>query len=243
MEDFLGTYLPLVTSVITFVFAGVVLRRWARRRPAHLLLWGIGLVMYGWATLMEALFGAFGWHHLFFRFWYFFGAVLVAAWLGQGTGYLLVRRRLAGVRLAHVFMVVLAVGSIFAGFRVFSAELDPSLMLEGELSGHAITTSGVRLLTPFFNTYGVIMLVGGAIYSAAVSWRQRILVNRTIGNVLIAAGAMGTAVGGSMQRYGVPVALYVGEFIGAVLMFLGFLYVTGTLRQPAPEARQPALMS
>lgn len=188
--------------------------------------------MYGIGGLMEAWFGFFGWNPLVFRLWYLFGAILVAAWLGQGTVYLLVQRRLGGVRLSHLLMVLLAAGSLYAAFKVFSADLDPGLMLEGELSGGAITSTGVRVLTPFFNIYGVLMLVGGALYSALVYWRERIMAHRMIGNMFIAAGAMAPAFGGVMQRSGVPVALYVGEFVGAVLMFVGFLYTV----RPEPAA-------
>ena len=234
------SYLPLLSFVITLVFAATVLHRWwTVRRRAHLLLWGIGLLMYATGGLMEGLYGLFGWHPLVFRLWYLFGAVLVAAWLGQGTVYLLVRRRVFGVRLAHILMAILLVGSFYAAFRVFTAELDPSRMLEGELSGHAIITPGVRVLTPFFNLYGVLMLVGGAIYSAWIFWRKRIMFNRTVGNILIATGALAPAFGGAFQRFGIPLALYVGEFIGAVLMFMGFLYATrpGEETQPQPAVQ------
>ncbi len=234
MSSAWSAWLPLFSSTITFVFAGLVLRRWWSRRRAHLLLWGIGLVMYALGGLMEALYGFFGWHPWVFRLWYLFGAVLVAAWLGQGTAYLLIRRRIAGIRIADGLMAVLLVASLFAAYRVFTAQLDPSRMLAGELSGHAIVTPGVRVLTPFFNIYGVVLLVGGAIYSAWMFWRKRVLLNRTIGNILIATGALAPAIGGALQRFGVPMMLYLGEFIGAVLMFAGFLYAT----QPAPEPQQ-----
>ncbi len=218
--------LPLASSLISFVFAGFVLKRWNTNHRPHHLLWGIGLLMYAIGGLMEALYGFFGWHPLVFRLWYLFGAVLVAAWLGQGTVYLLIRKRVAGVRVADILMAVLLLGSLFAAYRVFSAQLDPTRMISGELSGHAIITPGVRVLTPFFNIYGVIMLVGGAIYSAWIFWRKRIMLNRTIGNIFIAAGALAPAFGGAFQRFGIPLALYLGEFIGAVLMFIGFLYST-----------------
>ena len=224
MEQLLSSYLPLASAAITFVFAAMVLKRWTRRRPSFLLLWGIGFLMYGVGVLMEAWFGFFGWSPLVFRLWYLFGAILVAAWLGQGTVYLLVRRTIGSVKVAHLLMALLAAGSLYAAFKVFSADLDPALMLEGELSGGAITSSGIRVLTPFFNIYGVLMLVGGALYSAFVYWRERLMANRMVGNMFIAAGAMAPAFGGAMQRSGVPVALYVGEFVGAVLMFIGFLY-------------------
>lgn len=235
MEQVISSYLPLASAVLTFVFAGMIFARWRHRRPSYLLLWGIGFLMYGIGGLMEALFGFFGWSPLVFRLWYLFGAILVAAWLGQGTVYLLVHRRLGGIEVSHLLMVALAVGSVYALVKVTTATLDPALMLEGELSGGAITSSGVRVLTPFFNIYGVVMLVGGALYSAFVYWRERIYANRMIGNIFIAAGAMAPAFGGALQRSGLPVALYVGEFVGAVLMFVGFLYTVRPEREVLVE--------
>lgn len=224
MQELLSAYLPAASSVISFVFAYMVLKKWVERRQPYLLLWGIGFLMYAIGGAMEAIYGFAGWSPLVFRLWYLFGAILVAAWLGQGTVYLLVHRRIGGIRLANILMAILAIGSLYAVFKVAGAQLDPSEMLNGELSGHAITSSGVRVLTPFFNLYGVVMLVGGAIYSAYHFWSTRSQVNRMIGNILIAAGAMMPAFGGSAQRFGIPVALYVGEFLGAVLMFIGYLY-------------------
>ena len=125
-------------------------------------------------------------------------------------------------------MAVLAVASLYAAFRVFTAELDPLMMTSSihtgsELSGHAIQTAGVRTLTPFFNLYGTVTLVGGAVYSAWIFWRKRVLLRRTIGNILIAAGAILPAFGGTFSRVGLPNALYLSELLGAVLLTLGFL--------------------
>jgi len=204
----LRTLLPLLSFILSFVFAFLVLRRYAR-------------IFYGIGGFSEFYYGAFGWHPLIFRLWYLFGAVLVAAWLGQGTVYLLARRK-----VAHTLMVILGLGSLYAVYKVFTAQLDPSLMIEGELSGHAIVTPGVRVLTPFFNLYGLVTLVGGAVYSSFLFWRKRVLLHRAIGNVLIAAGALMPAFGGFFSRLGIPYALYLGEFLGVVLLFVGFLRAT-----------------
>ncbi|MGD2166098.1 MAG: hypothetical protein PVH50_11295, partial [Anaerolineae bacterium] len=222
----LNLLLPLLSSVLSFAFAASVFRRYLGRRRPHLFLWTIGLVFYAVGGFCEAYYGAFGWSDLIFRLWYLCGAILVAAWLGQGTVYLLANRT-----WAHLLMVLLFVASLYSAARVFTAQLDPALMTESvhtgsELSGHAIVTPGVRVLTPFFNLYGTVTLVGGAAWSAWLFWRKRILLHRTIGNVLIAAGAILPAFGGTFSRFGIPNALYIGELLGAVLMFLGFLRAT-----------------
>ena len=235
--------LPFASGIISTVFAVLVLQRYAAhkgkgRRAAHLLLWGIGMVFYAIGGFCEAYYGAIGWNSLVFRLWYLCGAILVAAWLGQGTVYLLANRK-----WANALMIVLGVASLYAAVRVFAAQLDPTLMTESvhtgsELSGHAIVTNGVRGLTPFFNLYGTVTLVGGALYSSWIFWRKRILLHRTIGNILIAVGAMLPAFGGTFSRFGLPNALYLGELFGTVLMFAGFIRATTPMRseQAEPEA-------
>jgi hypothetical protein len=234
------TWLPFISCIVAFVFAAFVFRRYLVRRGPHLLLWGIGIVFYGVGSFCEAYYAAFGWNPLIFRLWYLFGAILVAAWLGQGTVYLLARQR-----WATALMVLLALGSLYSLIRVFGAELDPSLMIanargSGELNGYAIVTPGVRTLTPFFNVYGTVTLVGGAAYSAWLFWRKRILLHRTIGNVLIACGALLPALGGTFSRLGLPGMLYLSELLGAVLMFAGFIRATTPIRQTREESVTPS---
>jgi hypothetical protein len=236
----INIWLPFTSCVISFIFAFFVFKRYLVRKGPHLLLWGIGLVFYGIGGFCEAYYGAFGWNPLVFRLWYLCGAILVAAWLGQGTVYLLANRK-----WANGLMVLLALGSLYGLIRVFSAQLDPSLMTTSvhtgsELSGHAIVTPGVRTLTPFFNLYGTVTLVGGAAWSAWIFWRKRILLHRTIGNILIAVGAILPAFGGTFSRFGVPGTLYLGELLGAVLMFIGFIRATTPMGSTLPEAASQA---
>lgn len=80
----------------------------------------------------------------------------------------------------------------------------------------------VRLTTPFFNIYGLFTLVGGAIYSAYLFWRKRVMPNRVVANVLIAAGALAIGFASTLTRLGYGEYLYLGELISAVLMFIGF---------------------
>jgi len=227
----INTLLPFASGIVSFAFAFLVFRRYLVRKGTHLLIWGIGLVFYGIGGFCEAYYGAFGWNPFVFRLWYLFGAILVAAWLGQGTVYLLANRK-----WANGLMVLLVLGSLYGLVRVLGAELDPSQMTTSvhtgsELSGHAIVTPGVRVLTPFFNLYGTVTLVGGAAWSAWIFWRKRILLHRTIGNILIAVGAMLPAFGGTFSRFGIPSALYLGELLGTVLMFVGFVRATTPMKE------------
>lgn len=241
--NILNTLLPLTASVISFIFAFIVFKRYLNRRGPHLLLWGIGLIFYGIGGFCEFYYGAFGWSSLIFRLWYLCGAILVAAWLGQGTVYLLAKRR-----LANILMVLLALGSLYAAFRVFTAQLDPTLMTTSvhtgsELSGHAIVNNSIRTLTPIFNIYGTVTLVGGALYSAWIFWRKRVLLHRTIGNILIAVGALAPAFGGAFSRFGISGALYWGELLGVILLFIGFVRATTPMEESMRESVSQTIKS
>jgi hypothetical protein len=100
--------------------------------------------------------------------------------------------------------------------------------------------SPVRLTTPFFNIYGLLTLVGGAIWSAYLFWRKRVLPNRVIGNVLIAAGALLIGSASTLTRLGYGQFLYLGELACAILMFAGFRFAA----RPQPEeAAQPVAVA
>jgi hypothetical protein len=217
----INAIIPFSTALVSLVFAALIFKRYFNKRGEHLLLWGLGMLLFATGAFCEGAFAAWGWNDLGFRLWYLCGAVLVAAWLGQGTIFLLVRER-----TARILLLVLALGSIYAALRVLSAELDPALIPGSELSGLAITTPGVRSLTPFFNIYGTLALIGGAAYSINIFWRKRVLLHRVYGNILIAAGALAPALGGLLSRAGVPSGLYLSELIGTILLFAGFLRAT-----------------
>ena len=230
--------LPLASAVLSFVFAFAVFKRWnARRSHRHLFVWGIGLIFYGIGGLAEAYTGAFGFNPFVLRVWYLFGAVLVAAWLGQGTVFLLARDK--WVRRTTI---ILTIASVLAAIAVFAAPVSADYQSGTELTGKAFSVTWVRLITPFFNIYGTVTLVGGALYSAYLFWRKRVLPHRMIGNILIATGALAPALGGILNRFGLP-GLYIGEFIGVFLMYIGFIEASRsaqTTRRVAPTQATPA---
>jgi hypothetical protein len=88
--------LALLTCALSVLFLGVLLRRFAHRRAAHLLVWSLGLLWYAISAACEALGGSQGWTAGLYRVWYISGAIGVAAYLGAGTVYLH-RERVFGV--------------------------------------------------------------------------------------------------------------------------------------------------
>ena len=107
--------LPVASAGIIILFALLVFRRYAQRGGLHLLLWGIGLALFGVGSLAEA-YSAIGWHPAVFRLWYLGGAILNAAWLGQGTVYLLAGQRLPNI-LAALLLGYTTAAVLFLGLE------------------------------------------------------------------------------------------------------------------------------
>jgi hypothetical protein len=219
-------FLPYFSTIVTFAFAIAVYNRYRQRGGMHLLLWAFGLLLYGIGTLSEVIlslsFSVFA-----LKIWYLTGAMLTAAWLGMGTVHLLIRKG----NTARILTWVLAGVSVLAFILVMLAPVTSTAYdvthPASEQYKEIFSRNGlIILLTILLNIYGTITLVGGAIYSAYLFWRKKILVNRMFGNILIAVGALSPAMGGSLLRAGLTDMLYLSELIGAILMFIGFLMAT-----------------
>lgn len=230
-------YIPIFSTVATLIFTLAVFWRYRQKGGAHLLLWGIGLIFYGLGTLSEVVLG-FSYHPLALRLWYLSGAMLTAAWLGQGTINLLVRRR----NIVWALNFLLAALSLVSLALTLSAPMTASISYNINLPASEqykdiLQRNGAMIaLTVFLNIYGTLALVGGALLSAFLFWRKKVLLNRVIGNILIAAGALLPATAGALVQAGLVDWLYLSEFLGVVLMYLGFVQATAAQPAVKPEA-------
>jgi hypothetical protein len=105
----LNVLLPLASCLVSLVFAALVLEQWWQRRRAFQAVWGAGLLWYAIGSGAQFAGAAFGWSGALYRAWYLFGALLVAAYLGMGTVYLLSR-----TGFGHFAGVSIALGGLFA---------------------------------------------------------------------------------------------------------------------------------
>lgn len=91
-------------------------------------------------------------------------------------------------------------------------------------SGDVLGWVWVRAFSPFANTYAVIFLIGGAMFSARRWRKQGDAPNRVVGNALIAIGAILPGIGGSFRRVGYTEVLYVTELLGVSLIYAGYRF-------------------
>ena len=212
-------YVPLVTCIVSLVFFITVLDQYFARRKPYQLLWAVGLLMYAVSTFTEFWWNVMGHVDPLYRLWYLIGAILVAAYLGQGTLYLLMRRR-----PAHIIMAVLGLFTLYSTIRIFTLHLDISTLTK--LTGVGVMPLDIRaVITPIMNTFGTVALIGGAVYSAWIFWRKRVLRHRVVANVLIALGALLPATGGIhiSTSNGDLNLFFAFELLGVIIMFIGFL--------------------
>jgi hypothetical protein len=141
-----------------------------------------------------------------------------------------------------VLNIALVIVSLIAVLLVALAPITPAALsynpatpVSSQYKDILVRSGLIIALTILLNLYGTVTLVGGAIYSAFLFWRKKILFNRMLGNILIAAGAMFPAMGGSFLKAGMPDWLYLSELLGAIIMYIGFLQATAQPAvQPAP---------
>jgi hypothetical protein len=238
-------FIPILSTLVTFSFAVAVFTRYLKRHHTHLLIWTIGLLFYGIGTLSEVILGL-TFSAVVLKFWYLSGAMMAAAWLGEGTIHLLVRKH--GVALT--LTIILAILSGISAVLVFtspltsaSASYQVTLPISSQYKD-ILTRSGFTLfLTILLNIYGTLALVGGAIYSVIIFLRKHVLIHRMIGSIFIAVGGIAPAMAGSFVNLGMPDLLYLSELLGAILMYIGFLQATSPVpaKQAAPApANSPA---
>jgi hypothetical protein len=207
--------LPLLSSVVSFVFAAAVLAQWSRRHRAFQLVWAVGLLWYGISAGTEFLGSAFGWNETLYRAWYLIGAFFVAAYLGAGTIVLLARTR---------FGYFVAVSFVFGALYAFA--------IRGRYPEDTTAFAGV-----------LVACLAAATAIAIATWRARSFVAPItlavlgLGSVVAAALVLGTTLDAPYAldpTTGVPVGtaipgnirILAGPFniIGAFALVVGAIF-------------------
>jgi hypothetical protein len=215
-------YIPIFTTIISFSFTAVLYKHWRHKPEAkHLMWWTIGTFCFGVGTLTESINALVGWSVVNMKAWYISGALFGAFPLAQGTVYLLLKKKTADI-LTWFFVIYIAIASI----AIILAPVDMSLVDPTRLTGKVITWEWARLFSILPNTYSLIFLVGGAVWSAIKYARKEGTGNRVLGNWLIAIGGLLPGIGGSFTRFGYVEVLFVTEIIGISLIWAGYRAMT-----------------
>ena len=198
-------------------------------------------------------------------------AVAVAIAISLATA---LRRELQGhVVMASLVLGTLIVAGLVATARLSGAYVDPS----SHVPVATAVPGYLRVSSIPFNAGGGIALIFGALYSAYIYMpKKRVLAarlaaiaiavnfvaslpaavaalvagrlnSRVPATILIAVGSLIPAVTSSLNRFGITWSTYLGEFLGVVLIFAGFLVSEEVFRNlrvfGAWSRRSPSLES
>ncbi len=195
-----------------------VMGRDALRRPRpDKYAWLIAFVMFALAAGTDAYGREVGWSEMLARLYYMTGPALVVAFLAIGELYLLFPSRMgrfapgAAILFTAVWMTL-----------VIDAPIDGARLADE--GWEAIDRSGaLKILAITINSVGTLIIVGGLIWSVWKFRRLGTYRNRMIGLLLIVAGTIAVAMGGTLTRLGHYEYLYIAMSIGIALIFAGVL--------------------
>jgi O-antigen/teichoic acid export membrane protein len=205
--------LQLITVSSTFVIfllsailAAYLLRRYAKRKKdKNYLFWSIGVWVFAISALLETLF-ALNVYNVFLMEAYLFLVVLLVELLGLGSIQL---TKFAAVRRTYyVFFVITLAATLYSVYTTKPRDL--------------VANYVVALPPPLFvtitSTVGTTVAAAVILIMAAMGYRRT--KNRKLLSII--AGVVVVSIAGFLYIAAFPVLLYYAEFLGILLLWLGF---------------------
>jgi hypothetical protein len=229
---------PVGAAVIAYAFCFSLVRQFARRPRPYLLVWAAALLMFALASQFMAYGVIGGWSSLDFRMYWLFGAILNVPYLLQGEVYLLARRK----AWAHALMVVLALATVFAAWKVWAAPIRRAALATALPLGKDVFGAGTlpHRLAQYYALPAYFLLLGGLVWSGWQMKGRPDLRGRTAGTLGIAIGATVVAVGSGIGAAFDVVPLFsVSLAVGVAVMFAGFVRASRPQSAPSRPAQAP----
>jgi len=215
--------LALLAALAATGFAADLWLDYRRRHRPHITAFGAGMTMFAIATWAFYLGLTLGWTGSIYRTFYLFGAILNIPFLALGSMFLVVGRR-----SGHVMAI--ALGALTAISTTLTATVEFANPLPETGVPHEVFASGFgpRLFAIIGGATGSTILVILALVSAFRFWRK----NRNIvwGNLLIVAGTLAAASGGTGLALGESSAFAVSLLTAVTLIWAGYRVASGGRR-------------
>lgn len=217
----LARALAAAATLASLAFAAATAERWLDRRKPQEAAWSIALGCFAVGAAAAWWGASFGWGEGAFRVFYAFGAVVNVPVLALGTWFLLARAPVARAVAAATTVAV----SFGAGV-VLAAPLRAPIPADELPQGSAVFGPLPRALAAVCSSVGALVLLGGALWSAARLARRRGAAERRLaaangciaaGTLVLSAGGLFNSVLGEMDAFSVTLV------VGIALLFVGFL--------------------
>ena len=198
-------------SAVALLLAVLVLRRFTDFRRPSFLYWGAGLLLVFVTLAEETALYAGSWSQPLIRSYLVLVAVLVGL-LSLGSAELSLPGRWKGLWFGYMAATSAAVAIVGALTPISS-----SIMYQGVVWG--LPPTPVVVASSLLTIPGAMLLILSSLYGA---WKQR-----RLELLYITAGTIVISISGSLYIVSFPTTLYFAEFLGVLLLFLGFVRVPG----------------
>ncbi len=238
----MNVLLSVIGATIATWLATQLFRTWRERRRLHAEIWTMAFAAYALAMWAMVFGFAFGWTSLSFRTFYFLGAIANIPLLAAGS--IALHSDKGGRRALRVVTLWLVFGFFATFLATFVEALPASSIPEGSdvfgftFAIEALTLPGPRMFAAISGAVGSLVIVGLALVSAVRSWNK--MRRLAYGNLLIVAGALVPAFGGSLTALGESAALTVTLTLGIVLLWAGY-GLASTARSSDPRGEPSAV--
>jgi len=215
--------LALLAALAATFFAADLWLDYRRRPRPHIAAFATGMSMFAIATWAFFLGVTVGWTGPLYRTFYLFGAILNIPFLALGSMFLVVGRR-----SGHVMAI--ALGALAAISTTLTATVPFANPLPETGVPHDVFASGFgpRLFAIIGGATGSTMLIALALISVFRFWKK----NRNIvwGNLLIVAGTLAAASGGTGLALGESSAFALSLLAAVTLIWAGYRVASGGRR-------------
>ncbi len=196
----------------------------------HQLMWTIAIALWTIGVAAELAATVSGWSSATYRAYYATGALLIPAWLGMGTLYLVMNKR-----WANWILGALVVLSVIGIVLIATWPIAPSQL--ASTSGEFVPLKvfpffPIQLLLIILNTLGALAFILGALWSTLHFMRMQAMGDRALATGLIAIGGMIAAGAHSLGVLSGIELFRVSELLALIFIFVGFV-LSSPARRPA----------
>ena len=201
------------------MLAALVLRRYGVERRVCYLYWGLGLFLFFVTLVEEAVLDFGAWSQPLIQSYLVLVAILVGI-LSMGSAELSLARRWKWPYFGY--LGVTSVALLVVGF---TTTVPSSIISDGVVSG--LPPASIDLISSLITFPAAVLLIVSALYGA-VKYRRYHLLYIAFGTAVISAA-------GTLYLVSFPATLYYAEFIGILLLFLGFVRIPRLTAQSSPQ--------
>jgi hypothetical protein len=220
----MDVFLSIIGASVATWLAIELLRSWRSSKRLHAEIWAFAFAAYALAMWALAFGLGVGWTSFSFRSFYFLGAIANIALLAAGS------ISLHSVTWGKRAMNVTALWLVFGFFATFLAPFTEPLPSSGIPEGsevfgftfmiEVLSLPGPRMFAAISGAVGSIIIIVLAAISVVRSWNS--MRRLAYGNLLIVAGTIVPATGGSLTALGESAALSLTLTIGILLLWWGY---------------------